>query len=512
MAQVTQVQTLKICIGGKWRESTTDKYMPVTDSSTGEVFAQAPQATAAEVEEAIINAHEAFKTWSDQTIQKRIQVIYRWKSLLEDNMEELAYMCSRELGKNLDESRGEIIKIVEACETAMGTPMLMKGESLMNVSRGHDTVSFREPLGVFAGIAPFNFPAMIPFGWMVPLCIATGNTFVLKAASMVPTTGIRLLELLQEAGLPDGVVNLVTAGRHEAEIMMTHPLVRGISFVGSTPVGKHVYSVAAAHGKRVQAQTEAKNHGLVMEDAALERSAAGIINSTYGCAGMRCMALPAIVVQESIADEFVGYLKKFAEERIIGCAYDPKTELGPVVSADHKQFVTDWIQKAVDEGAELVLDGRNVADKLAPEFKNGYFVGPTLFDHVTPEMSCGWEEVFGPVTFIKRVKTFDEAIETANASRFANGSCIFTENGMYAREFAKRTHAGMVGVNVGIPVPVAFFPFAGHKDSFFGESHVLGSDGIHFFTETKVVTTRWFSEADKMQKKVSTWEGTIDRT
>lgn len=511
MAQVmTDVKTLKICINGEWRESATDKYMPVTNSSTGQVIANAPQSTKAEVEEAIQTAHEAFLTWSELTIQKRIQVIYRWRGLLDEHMEELAVICSTELGKNLDESRGEIIKIIEACETAMATPMLMKGESLMNVAAGHDTVSYREPLGVFAGIAPFNFPAMIPFGWMVPLCIATGNTIVIKAASLVPMSSVRLLELLQEAGLPKGVVNLVTCGRNEAEIMMTHPLVRGVCFVGSTPVGKHVYSMAAAHGKRVQAQTEAKNHAIVLEDAALERAAAGIINSTFGCAGMRCMALPVVCVQDSVADEFIGYLKKFAEQIVLGAAYDPKTELGPVVSADHKAFVTGWIEKSIEEGAEMILDGRNPT--LPPEFENGYFLGPTIFDNVTPDMSCGWEEVFGPVTFIKRFKDFEEAINLANSSQFANGSCIFTESGYYSREFAKRTDAGMVGINVGIPVPVSYFPFSGHKDSFFGESHTLGADGIRFFTETKAVTTRWFTEVDKKQKKVSTWEGTIDRT
>jgi len=507
---MAEAKTLKICIDGEWRESATEKYMEVTDSSTGLIIAQAPQATSAEVEEAIKSSHEAFLLWSELTIQKRIQVIYRWKGLLEDHVEEIALLVSTELGKNLDEARGEVFKVIEACETAMSAPMLMKGESLMNVARGHDTVSYKEPLGVFAGIAPFNFPAMIPFGWMVPLCIVTGNTMVLKAASMVPTTAVRMVELLHEAGMPKGVVNLLTCGRNEAEILLTHPLVRGISFVGSTPVGKHIYSMAAAHGKRVQAQTEAKNHGIVLEDAALERSAAGIINSTYGCAGMRCMALPALCIQESIADEFIGYLKKFAEERVIGCAYDPKTELGPVVSGDHRDFVMNWIDKSIEEGAELVVDGRK--PKLAPEFQNGYFVGPTLFDNVTPDMSCGWEEVFGPVTYIKRVKDFEEALTISNSSRFANGSCIFTESGYYSREFAKRTHAGMVGINVGIPVPVSFFPFAGHKESFFGESHCLGADGVQFFTETKCVTTRWFTEVDKAQKKVSTWEGTIDRT
>ena len=332
-------------------------------------------------------------------------MLFKWKALLEENMEELAFICSRELGKNLDESRGEIIKIIEGCEVGVAAPMIAKGESLMNVSTGHDTVSYREPLGVFAGIAPFNFPAMIPFGWMIPLAIVTGNTFVLKAASMVPTSGIRLLELLNEAGLPKGVVNLVTCSRKEAEIMMTHPLVRGVSFVGSTEIGKHVYSIAAAHGKRVQAQTEAKNHGLVLADAALERSARGIINSTFGCAGMRCMALPVCAVENKVADEFIGYMMDFAKQRVVGCAYDPKTELGPVVSAEHQASVKGWIDKGVEEGAELILDGR---DLVVPGFEGGFFVGPTIFDNVTEDMEVGREEIFGPVLAIKRVTDFEE--------------------------------------------------------------------------------------------------------
>jgi malonate-semialdehyde dehydrogenase (acetylating)/methylmalonate-semialdehyde dehydrogenase len=509
MAQdVTTVETLQYCVDGEWRESTTDKYMDVTDSSTGEVFAQAPCCTAGEVESAIESAHKAFQSWSQTPIQKRTQVLFKWKQLLEDNMEELTHTCSREVGKNLDEARGEIVKIIEGCEVGVAAPMLIKGESLMNVSTGHDTVTYREPLGVFAGIAPFNFPAMIPFGWMIPLAIVTGNTFVLKAASLVPTSSVALLNLLYEAGLPKGVVNMVTCSRVEAEILMTHPLVRGVSFVGSTSVGKHVYSIAAAHGKRVQAQTEAKNHGLVLADASLERAAAGIINSTFGCAGMRCMALPACVVENSVADEFIGYMKAFAEQRICGCSYDPTTELGPVVSAEHQAFIKSWIGKGVEEGADLVLDGR---DLVVPGFEKGFFVGPTIFDNVTEDMAIGRDEIFGPVLAIKRVEDFEEGITIMNANRFANGSCIFTESGYYSREFARRTHAGMVGINVGIPVPVSFFPFAGHKDSFFGESHVFGLDGIRFFTETKCVTSRWFTEADKKQKKVDSWEGTVNR-
>jgi malonate-semialdehyde dehydrogenase (acetylating) / methylmalonate-semialdehyde dehydrogenase len=506
---MAEVKRLGYMVDGEWKQSKSDTFLPITDSNTGAVIAETPMCTEAEVTEAIESAHAAFGPWASMPITRRTQVLFKFRALMEEHMEEIAVLVSTELGKNLEEARGEVVKIIEACEVGVGAPMLMKGESLMNVATGHDTVSFREPLGVFAGIAPFNFPAMIPFGWMLPLCIATGNTLVLKAANPVPMTGGRLLDLLYEAGLPKGVVNLVTAEKEQAEVLLKHPAVRGVSFVGTTPVGKHIYSIAAAHGKRVQAQTQAKNHGLVLRDASLERSARGIVNSTFGCAGMRCMALPVICVENAVADEFVAYMKKFAEERVVGAAYDAKTELGPVVSEAHKQSVMRWIDKGVEEGADLVLDGRDI---VVPGFEGGHFVGPTIFDNVTPEMTCGQEEAFGPILFIKRVNDFEEGLAIMNHSPYANGSCIFTESGYYSREFARRTHAGMVGINVGIPVPVSFFPFSGHKDSFFGDLHVLGKDGVNFFTETKCVTTRWFTEADKKQKQISTWEGTVSRT
>jgi malonate-semialdehyde dehydrogenase (acetylating)/methylmalonate-semialdehyde dehydrogenase len=384
----------------------------------------------------------------------------------------------------------------------------MMGESTMNATTGYDTVLYREPLGVFAGIAPFNFPAMIPMGWMMPLCIASGNTFVLKAATMTPMTSMRMLELLYEAGLPAGVVNLVTCSRREADLILKHPDVKGITFVGSTSVGLHVYSTAAAHGKRVQALCEAKNHALVLEDAPVERTARGIINAAFGCAGERCMALPTIAVQESIADELVALLVKLAGERRIGPAYDKSSELGPLVSEGQRKWVTDWIAKGVAEGADLVLDGRGVVVK---GYEAGYYVGPTIFDHVESGMSIGDEEVFGPVLCVKRVKNFEEGIELMNANRFANGSVIFTQSGYYSREFSKRAHGGMVGINVGIPVPVGVFPFAGHKNSFFGDLHTLGKDGVRFFTESKCVTTTWFSEEEKKKQKVDTWDGVLGR-
>ena len=421
-------------------------------------------------------------------------------------MDELTDLVAREHGKVWAEAKGDILKVKEPVEFACGAPSLMLGESLMDTSSGYDTVLYREPLGVFAGIVPFNFPGMIPMGWMAPLCIATGNTMVIKAASMTPMTALRLTELWQEAGLPDGVLNILTCSRNEAEIFLTHPDVKGVSFVGSTSVGLHIYKTAAANGKRVQALCEAKNHGLVLEDAALERSARGIINSSFGCAGERCMALPVIVAQESIADELVGLLVKYAKELKLGPAYDKESTLGPLVTDAHRQSVVKWIEKGVEEGAELVLDGRNVT---VPGYEKGFYLGPTIFDRVTPEMSIGSKEIFGPVLCIKRVKTFEEGLELMNANEFANGSVIFTQSGYYAREFARNTHGGMVGVNVGIPVPVGIFPFNGHKRSFFGDLHTLGKDGVRFFTESKTVTTRWFDEKEMKAKKVDTWDGSV---
>ncbi|QGP93132.1 Malonate-semialdehyde dehydrogenase [Neomoorella glycerini] len=504
---MVEVKRLGYCVNGEWKQSKTTQYMPVTNSSTGEIIAEVPRCTAEEVNEAVEAARAAFPAWSSTPVTERAEIMFRFKVALEAHLEELTLLVATELGKNLDESRGDVLKAIEGVQLACACPILMQGDSLMNVSQGFDTVMYREPLGVFAGIVPFNFPAMIPFGWMLPLCITTGNTFVLKAASLTPLTAMRMLELLHEVGLPRGVVNLITCGRNEVDILLKHPDVRGVSFVGSTSVGRHVYATASAYGKRVQALCEAKNHGLVLRDADLENSARVIVNATFGCAGQRCMALPVVVVEEVVADEFVSYLVKFARERKIGCAYDPETELGPVVSAEHKEFIFNWIAKGIEEGALLILDGRNVVIK---GFEGGYFIGPTIFDHVKPGMSIGDYEVFGPVTCIKRVRDFEEGLSLMNANPFGNGATIFTQSGYYAREFVRRTQAGMVGVNVGIPVPIAVFPFAGHKNSFFGDLHVLGKDGVAFYTEAKCVTSRWF-DAKMENTRIGTWEGTITR-
>ena len=498
---------LKYSVNGEWRESKTARYMDCYNPSTGEVVAQAPQCTAEEVESAVAAAQAAFPAWADTPPNRRVQVLFRLKALLDQHLDELTLSVATENGKVWDEAMGDVLKVTEVVEFACGIPHLMMSPALMNCTVGYDTTQYLEPLGVFAGIVPWNFPAMIPMGWMAPLCLATGNTMVLKAASFVPQSAMRILDLWYEAGLPKGVLNLVTCSRNEAELLLKHPDVKGVSFVGSTSVGRHIYATAAERGKRVQALCEAKNHALVLRDAALERTARGIVNSSCGCAGERCMALPVIVVEEAIADRLVGLLVPMMRELKIGPAYDKTSQLGPLVNAEHRASVVRWINQGVEQGAQLVLDGREVT---VPGYEHGFYLGPTLLDHVTPGMSVGDREIFGPVLCVKRVKDFEDGLAIMNASEFANGSVIYTQNGYYAREFARRTHAGMVGINVGIPVPLGMFGFTGHKHSFFGDLHIMGTDGVRFYTEQKNVTAHWFSEAEAREAKVlNTWDGTI---
>lgn len=500
------MKTLKYFSENKMIESKTDKFYEVYNPSTGEHVANMPRITLDELKNVIASAKKAYAVWSDTPITKRLQVMYKIKLLLDEHLDELTYLVAYEHGKNWNEARGDVLKAIEGTENALTAPSMMMGESLMDVSKGYDTVTYRESMGVFAGICPFNFPAMIPMGWMAPMCLMTGNAMIIKASGKTPMSALRIAELYAEAGLPEGVLSVISCDREVTQELLVNEDIAGISFVGSTSVGSYIYKTAAAAGKRVQALCEAKNHALVMEDAALERTAAGIINATYGCAGERCMALPVVVAVDAIADKLVALLKAQAEKIVIGAAYDKNTKLGPVYSASHKKSVENWIQKGIDEGAVAVLDGRGYTN---PEFPEGFYLAPTILDHVKPGMSVGDEEIFGPVLCVKRVKDFEEGLKIMNDNPFANGSVIYTQNGYYSREFVKRTHGGMVGINVGIPVPVGFFSFTGHKKSFFGDLHILGKDGMRFYTETKSVTTHWFDEEEKKQVEVSTWDGTI---
>jgi malonate-semialdehyde dehydrogenase (acetylating)/methylmalonate-semialdehyde dehydrogenase len=500
------MKKLQYFMDNKYHDSVTESFYEVRNPSTGELTALMPRLTLEEVKKVIDSSEKAYKIWSNTPLMKRIHIMYRVHELLEEHLDELTLLVATEHGKVLSEARGDVLKALEGTEQAISTPSNMMGESLMNVSAGYDTVLYREPIGVFAGISPFNFPAMIPMGWMAPMCIACGNTMILKVAGATPMSALRIADLYREAGVPDGVLNIISCDRNVTTELLTNPAIKGISFVGSTSVGLHIYKTAAAAGKRVQALCEAKNHALVMDDAALERSAAGIINAAYGCAGERCMALPVVVAMDNIADKLVSLLKAQAEKLVIGPAYEKTSQLGPLYSAEHKASVEKWIEKGIEEGATLVLDGRG---KKVEGYPDGYYLGPTIFDNVTPEMSIGNKEIFGPVLCIKRVKSFEEGLELMNASEFANGSVIFTQSGHYAREFSKRTDGGMVGINVGIPVPVGCFPFSGHKNSFFGDLHILGKDGVRFYTESKCVTSHWFDEEEKKRTKVSTWDGMI---
>ncbi len=500
------VERLKPFINGNFITSKTQKYMPVYDPSTGSIIAETPCCTLEEVDDAIISARNAYPGWSSMTPHKRAQLFFNLRNLMREHLDELTLSVATENGKNWSESKGDVTKAIEMVEIACNIPTLLMGESLMDCSSGYDTTLYREPMGVFVGIAPFNFPAMIPMGWMAPLAIACGNTYVIKAASMTPITSLKIAALYKEAGFPDGVINVVTCSRVEAERFISHPAVRGITLVGSTATGRYIYGKAAENGKRVQALTEAKNHALVMKDAPLQRTVAGIINSAFGCAGERCMALSVVCVEEEIADSLVEELKRQLSMRNVGPAYNKNTNLGPVVTAEHKQSILNWIQKGLDEGAVLALDGREI---VVPGYEKGFYLGPTILDHVKPGMTVGDKEIFGPVLCIKRVKDFEEGLSVMNSNEFANGSCIFTQNGYFAREFCRRTDGGMVGVNVGIPVPVGIFPFCGHKNSFFGDLHAHGKDFVRFFTESKTVTTHWYDEDEKKNTNVNTWDGSM---
>ena len=501
------MERLNYFVNNEFKESGAEIWYDLHNPSTGEVTGQAPCCTNDEVLEAIEAAKAAFPAWKNTPARKRAAVLYKVRELLNEHLDELTMLVCEENGKTWSEAAGDVSKAIEGTELATQAPSLMMGESLMDASTGFDTVKYREAIGGFAGIVPVNFPAMIPFGWMVPVCVACGNTIVLKAASLTPRTAMRIAELYVEAGIPKGVVNIVTCSRKEVNTILDHPDVKGVTFVGSTPVGLKVYERAAASGKRCQALCQAKNHALILEDCALERTVAGVINSAFGCGGQRCMALSCCVVQESIADKFVAELKKQVASVNCGLAWDKNTRLGPITYEKHYKEVLADIEKGINEGATLVVDGRN--PELPAECKNGYFVGPTVFDNVTEDMSIGREEVFGPVLCIKRVKNFEEGLELMNNNPYANGSVIYTQSGYYARQFARYTDGGQVGINVGIPVPVGFIPFSGHKQSFFGDLHCLGKDAYRFFTESKSVTQHWFDEEEMKAKEVDTWDGLL---
>ena len=482
------VVTLDNFIGGRWVISSATSYYDVHNPAVGDVIGRTPLSTAADVGAAVDAAAAALPGWRDTPVNARAQVLHKFKGALEQHFEELARIVTTEHGKTLDEARGSVRRGIECVEVACGAPSLMQGSALEDIASGIDCHVVRQPLGVCAAIAPFNFPAMVPM-WFLPFAIVTGNTFVLKPSEQVPLSQRMMAELLQKCGLPPGVVNLVNGGSEVVNALCDHPGIRAISFVGSTPVARHVYQRATHAGKRVQALGGAKNFVVVMPDADLDRSMAAIAESFYGCAGERCLAGSMLVPVGHVHQETRDRMVEAAKSLRVGDGTQPGVTMGPVISERHRERVRGYIDKGVVDGANLLVDGR---DTRVPDRPRGYFVGPTLFDEVSIRMTIGHDEIFGPVAAISPVKSLDDAIALMKSHPNANAASIFTSRGKAAREFAKHATASMVGVNVGVAAPMAYFPFGGAKDSFFGDLKAHGRDAFEFYTDKKVTISRWF--------------------
>ena len=472
-------------IGSEWRQAADGAgSLPIYNPATGEVIDQVPLSGSADVDAAVKAAVAAYKGWSRTAVMERVRLMFRYKALLEEHFENLASIITRHHGKTLDEARGEVRRGIEVVDFACGAPTLLQGRTLRDVSGGVDQDLYRYPVGVCAGIPPFNFPVMIPL-WMFPLAVVAGNTYVLKPSERTPLGGARLAEIFLEAGFPEGVLNIVHGAREAVDALLAHPDVRAISFVGSEPVARHVYITAAANGKRVQALGGAKNHIVVMPDADPEITVPAILNSAFGNAGERCLAGSVAVAVGAAADRLLQPLSDAASKMVVGPGDVAGVQVGPLIRADHRDRVAGYVDKGVAEGAQLLVDGRGQMTRP------GFFLGPTILDRVTPDMAVGHEEIFGPVLSVERAATLDEAIAQANRMALGNMATIFTQSGRAGREFRERVEAGMTGINVPIAQPFAFFPFSGWKGSFYGDLHVHGTDGIEFFTRKKVVVTRW---------------------
>jgi malonate-semialdehyde dehydrogenase (acetylating)/methylmalonate-semialdehyde dehydrogenase len=463
------------------------RFLPIFNPLLGAQIAQVGAADAHTVDAAVTVAARAFESWSSTSSLKRARVFFRFKTLLEERIDELAALITTEHGKVLSDARGEIVRGIEVVEFACGIPQLLKGQHSDNIGGGIDNWSIRQPLGVCVGITPFNFPAMVPM-WMFPMAIACGNTFVLKPSERDPSAAIFLADLLAEAGLPPGVLNVVHGDAQTVMSLISHPRVAAVSFVGSTPIAESIYRTCANYGKRVQALGGAKNHLIVMPDADLDQAADGLIGAGYGSAGERCMAISVAVAVGDTAEPLVAKLRSRITALNVGNGKDPSIHMGPLVTAEHRARVLSYIDQGIAEGAELIVDGRGIS---IPEFPDGYFVGPCLFDHVTPAMRIYKEEIFGPVLALTRVADFAEAVQIVNAHEYGNGVACYTSDGRTAREFAHQIRAGMVGVNVPIPVPMAFHSFGGWKRSMFGDLHIYGEEGVRFYTRYKSIMQRW---------------------
>ncbi|AOV06222.1 CoA-acylating methylmalonate-semialdehyde dehydrogenase [Sporosarcina ureilytica] len=481
----TEKQTLSNFIGGQWVKSTTTKYEEVPNPATGEILGEVPISTEEDLEKAVAAAKKAFATWRKVPSPQRARILFKYQQLLTENWDELAKLITIENGKNYNEAYGEVLRGIECVEFATGTPSLLMGQQLPDIATDIESGMYRYPLGIVGGITPFNFPMMVPC-WMFPLAIASGNTFILKPSERTPLLANRLAELLQEAGLPEGVFNVVHGAHDIVNGILSHPDIPAVSFVGSQPVAEYVYKTGTSYGKRVQALAGAKNHSIVMPDADMDLTVTNIMNAAFGSAGERCMACAVVVAVGDIADELVDRLVDEANQMTIGNGLEKDIFLGPVIRDSHKDKTIGYIESGVEEGAKLLRDGRK--DESSSE--GGYFVGPTIFDQVTTEMKIWKEEIFAPVLSIVRVESLDDAIALANQSEFANGACLYTDSAKAIRQFREDIDAGMLGVNLGVPAPMAFFPFSGYKKSFYGDLHANGKDGIEFYTRKKMLTAR----------------------
>ena len=488
MASKLFVEKVRNYVNGSWVESTSKDAVELTNPATGDKLGSCPVGTRADVDAAVQAAKAAFPAWSDTPSPARARFLFDLRNLMEQNFEELASICTQEHGKTLDESRGDVRRGIDNIECGAGIPSMMMGQALEQISGGIDCVSQRQPMGVFAAIAPYNFPAMVPF-WFLPYCIATGNTMVIKPSEQVPFSQHRVAQLIDQLELPKGVVNYVNGGREVVNGILEHKDIKGVSFVGSSPVAQHVYETGTKHGKRVQALGGAKNFIVVMDDCDWEKSIPNLVESCYGCAGQRCLAGSTVIAVGKAYETVRGKLLEGAKGVKVGYGLEPGVTMGPVISKAHKEKILGLIESGLKDGAKLALDGRTVS---VPNHPNGHWVGPTLFDEVNPSMTIAQQEIFGPVMCVLRAGTLDEALATIQAHPLANASSIYTSSGKSAREFVKRVPAAMVGVNIGVAAPMAFFTFGGAKGSMFGDLKAHGRDSIAFYTDSKTAITRWW--------------------
>jgi len=490
---MNSVNQLKNYINGRWRNSESGQTGEVINPATGQAIANVPISSKQEVEEAILAAETAFDEWRRVPVTKRIQYMFHFKNLLEEHADDLARIITNECGKTYKESIGEIRRGIENVENSCGMPMLMQGTNNEDVATGVDEHMIRQPLGVVTAITPFNFPAMIPL-WFLPYAVASGNCFILKPSEKVPMSAVKIFELIDQLDLPPGVVQLVNGDKTAVDVLLEHPVIRAVSFVGSTPVARHIYTTASANGKRVQAQGGAKNMVIVLPDADMDMTTRIVGDSAFGCAGQRCLANSLAVTVGSARDPFTKAITEKAASLKVGYGLDNDTEMGPVISAQSRERVYGYVETGAKEGGRILVDGRG---KNVESYKGGYWAYPTIMDDVAPGSSIAKTEIFGPLFGLMHVDTVDDAIDLINSQTYGNMACLFTSSGAAARQFRYEAKAGNIGINIGVAAPMAYFPFSGWKESFFGDLHAQGHHAVEFYTQTKVIVERWIRDWDR---------------